>query len=187
MRRRREELILQPARLLREPDSLLLAFQELHPLVGEAALSLHLLAESRLRGLLADDPRSHPRELQVRADAGEQLAGREGLHQVIVGAGLQPLARRLVPCPSGQEDDRDVLRRLVRAERAEQLEAGQPRHHDVAQDEVGLLRLRDPQRRDPLPRRHDLEGAAEDARDVVTQVRVIVDEEDAPARRLAPQ
>ena len=40
---------------------------------------------------------AHAVELEVRADAGQQLAVREGLDEVVVGAGLEALDRGLVP------------------------------------------------------------------------------------------
>ena len=40
---------------------------------------------------------AQPRDLQARADAGEQLARREGLDQVVVGAGGEPLERASSP------------------------------------------------------------------------------------------
>src|SRR5438067_1697420 len=42
------------------------------------------------------DQPPHPVELEVRAHAGQQFAGREGLHQIVVGAGLQPFDGRVI-------------------------------------------------------------------------------------------
>jgi hypothetical protein len=53
------------------------------------------------------------RQLEPRADAGEELASRERLDQVIVGSRIEPLDARLLAGAGGQQDDRDVAQRVI--------------------------------------------------------------------------
>ena len=84
----------------------------------------------------------YPVEFEVRPDAGQQLAGRERLDQVVVGAGLQPLDGRVVARAGREHDHRDVHRGRVLAHGGEQAEAVEHRHHHVGQHEVGRRRRR---------------------------------------------
>src|SRR5690606_2455518 len=69
-----------------------------------------------------------------------ELVGAEGLGQVVVGARLHGLDRELGAAVGGHDDDQAVA--LLRAVALEELEARQPRHADVAQDDVGPELLR---------------------------------------------
>ena len=83
-----------------------------------------------------------PPQLELGLDARDQLARRERLDQVVVGARVQPFDARLV-AGARRQHDRPERRQCasVRAQRAQQLEAVQPGHHHVGQDQVGRVAL----------------------------------------------
>ena len=83
----------------------------------------------------------------MRADPGHQLARRERLGQVVVGAGIEPLDARL-PRPARAEADHGVSLRSASSARSalQQREAVEPRHHDVGEDQIGALPARRGQR-----------------------------------------
>ena len=74
---------------------------------------------------------------QRRPDAGDELRHLERLLDVVVGAGLEPDHDVDRVGPGGQHHDRDGRRP---ADRPADLEAVEPRQHDVEQDEVERLR-----------------------------------------------
>ena len=73
-----------------------------------------------------------------RLDAGHQLAGVEGLGHIVIGAQLQADDLVHVVGAGGEDDDGDVARL---AQLAADLEAVHLRHHDVEDDQVGLVGL----------------------------------------------
>src|SRR5260221_5791663 len=79
--------------------------------------------------------------LAQRLDLLEQVALGQRLGDVVLGALSQApdLVRLLVL--GGADDHRDVLGLFLARDRARRLEAVQPRHYHVHQDEVGLLAL----------------------------------------------
>ncbi|KAJ3049423.1 hypothetical protein HK102_012508, partial [Quaeritorhiza haematococci] len=93
---------------------------------------------------------------QQAADPAEQLDLVDGLGQEVVGPGLDPALEvgRLVE--GGDHQDQQVLGLGVGPELAADLEAGEPRHHDVEQQEVGLELLDDLQRLLAVARRADV-------------------------------
>ena len=76
----------------------------------------------------------------MRADAREQLAGRERLDEVVVGARVEAFDARLFAGARRQQHDRHVRRRGIGAQRREQPEAVEPRHHHVGEDEIRRVR-----------------------------------------------
>ena len=70
---------------------------------------------------------------QLGADAAEQLAHREGLGDVVVGADLEPDDLVDLGVLGGQDDDRHGA---ARAHVAADVEAARPRHHDVEDQQV---------------------------------------------------
>ena len=76
---------------------------------------------------------------QMGLDAHEQVAVVERLHQVVVGAGLEPDALVHDVAFRGQEDDRDAA--PARTHPLAHVVAVHARHHDVEQQQVGLLPL----------------------------------------------
>ena len=76
-------------------------------------------------------------------DARVQLAGRERLRDVVVGAGLEAGQLVLLFRAGRQHDDRDLLRPAVGPEAARELDAGDAGQHPVEQDEIGECGLDD--------------------------------------------
>ena len=102
------------------------------PVLGheETLLAAHHLA----RGLAA-----HARHLDIGRYPGQQLAGGERLDQIVVGAGVQPLDLGLLAGPRRQQDHRRAGQGCLAADRAQQVEPVQPRHHHIGQDQVRAL------------------------------------------------
>ena len=76
------------------------------------------------------------RPSKERLDAGDQLAGRERLGEVVVGSEFEPDdSVHLLPF-GREEEDRKAGRLLVPAEPPQDLEAGKARQHDVQNEEV---------------------------------------------------
>ena len=119
----------------------------------------------------------------LRLDARDQLARGERLDEIVVRAGLQPLDARLFAGTRRQQDHRHRLRPLVGAQALQQLEPVELRHHDVGDDHVGTVRLRRRQRGGAVAHRFDRPSVAEQARDVLAHVGVVVGHEDARRSR----
>src|SRR5512133_1148747 len=110
--------------------------------------SLTAAATSRSVGasLVVADPLDHV----------EQGQGGERLGEVVVGAGGQPLVAVAFLGLGGEHDDHDVAGVGVGLELAADLQAVQPRHHDVEQDQPGGLAPGHLQGLDPVGRLQDL-------------------------------
>ena len=78
------------------------------------------VAEARLAfAQIARRLAPHPRHLQVGVDPGDQLARRERLGQIIVGAGVQSFDARLFAGPRGEQDHRQIAQlRVARSSRS---------------------------------------------------------------------
>jgi hypothetical protein len=122
---------------------------------------------------------------QDRVDAGDELGGREGLDDVVVGAEAQPVdAVGLLPL-GGQQDDRHPRAAAV-AQRTHDLQPVDAGQHQVEHDEVrvpvggvrerGVAVGRDPRL---------VAGALEVAGDDLGDRRLVVDDEHAPAALVA--
>ncbi len=109
----------------------------------------------------------------------QQFAGREGLHKVVIGPGLQAFDGRLLTGAGREQDDGQHARRWPISDSLKQLEAVQPRHHHIADDQIGRLLLDLAQRRQPVPNGFDRVVRAEDARDIFQHICVIIDHEQA--------
>ncbi len=70
--------------------------------------------------------------------ARHQFARREGLGDVVVGAGFQPLDLVVLVALGREHDDGDGVGQLVALEAAGQFQAGGAGQHPVEQDEIGL-------------------------------------------------
>ena len=80
--------------------------------------------------------RGGARAAQDRADAGDELAGAERLHDVVVGAELEAQHAVGLVAAGGEHDHRHAL---VGAQLAQQVEARAVGEHDVEEHEVGAL------------------------------------------------
>ena len=90
---------------------------------------------------------------QLGADAAEQLAHREGLGDVVVGADLEPDHLVDLGVLGGEDDDRHGA---ARAHVAADVEAARPRHHDVEDQQVEGDAVAEQRRR---PRRRRRRGS----------------------------
>ncbi|GJE41573.1 hypothetical protein AEGHOMDF_0739 [Methylobacterium soli] len=160
-----------------------------HDVLGQAPHPVALarpLGHLRLQALveLAQHVRRLPPgagELQVRFHPRQELAGREGLRQVIVRAGAHPLDLRLLAGPSREQDDRDGAQGGVGAQGREQAEPVEARHHHVGENEVGGRGPRGPRGREGAravrDRLDDVAPAGEEPAHVVAHVGVVVGEQ----------
>ena len=80
-----------------------------------------------------------------------------------------------------QQNHRHGLHLLIRADGREQSKPIERRHHDVAQDQIGRLGLDAGERLATIAHRLDPVALAEDAREVLTHVGVVVDNQN-PSR-----
>src|SRR4029453_2631384 len=89
-------------------------------------------------------------------DHVEEGEGGEGLGEVVVGPGGQALVAVALLGLGGEHHDHDVAGVGVGLELAADLQAVQPRHHDVEQDQPGGLAPGHLQGLDPVGRLQDL-------------------------------
>ncbi len=121
-------------------------------------------------------------QFDVRADTGEKLASGEGLHEIVVRAALQSFDRGFFTCPRRQKDHGDIVNGRVGTQRSEESEAIEVRHHHIAEDESRLAKSRGLERGEPVVGHLDGVMRTQDASDVVAQVCIVVDHEDARGR-----
>ena len=125
-----------------------LALRAVLPLIGEAGQVVHERFELAAffvqlhadEHVVAFELLAQPLVGDVRADAGDDLVGVEGLGHIVHAAHFKAavlLARRF---HDGQEDDRDGLGFPVCLEAAADLEAVHFGHQDIEQDEIGPVR-----------------------------------------------
>ena len=128
-------------------------------------------------GALGLAPQS--RQLQLRGHAGEQLARAEGLDQIFIGAGLQTLDAGLLARTRRQQNHRHRARSLVAADGGQQSEAVQGWHHHVREDQIRRI-LADPVE-GGVSVGDDLDAIvpAENPREVVPHVRIVIGNQDA--------
>jgi hypothetical protein len=122
---------------------------------------------------------AHPGQLHAGPDPGQQLGGRERLHQVVVGARVQAFDRRLLPGPRGQQQHWHVGGARVGAQRGDQGQAVEPRHHHVADDQVGRTGPGGVERGPPVGDRGHLVAGPEQPPQIVAHVGVVVGDQDA--------
>ena len=129
---------------------------------------------------------AEPRHLEVRLDAGQQLAGAERLDQVVVGAGLHALDPALLAGAGRQQDDRHARACVgVGAQRASRPKpSSRGIMTSVSTRSGGFARAspRAPPRRRRPPRPRS--ARASSRRDVLAHVGVVVGQQDA---RRAPR
>jgi hypothetical protein len=122
---------------------------------------------------------------QLGAHAAEQLAHREGLGDVVVGADLEPDDLVDLGVLGGQEDDRHGA---ARAHVAADVEPARPRHHDVEDEQVVGDAVADPLGRLVAARRRGhLEALlGEGVADRVAHRGLVVGDQDAAAAHRPP-
>ena len=145
-----------------------------------------------VRDVIGDGPEagrllgSNLRLRQLALDRHEELLRRERFGDVAVGTGAQGGGRvRVVRLARGQYEDRRETGGLERAQTLDRFDAGNPRHHHVAEDEVWA---RPSGRFEPacaVRRADDVVQRFENALDVGAQVGVVVDAQHARACRSA--
>ena len=89
--------------------------------------------------------RFHRAEAELSPDTGLELGRVERFGDIVVGSGLHPLGQHLGAGPGGHQDDGDMLRGWVLLDRPAESVAVHAGHHDVAEDEVGVLGLKESQ------------------------------------------
>ena len=105
--------------------------------------------------------------------------GTERLGDVVVGAGVEALHQRLGLGLRGDEDDRCEPLAVAALDALARLEAVHPRHHDVEEHQIGLLRLERLDRVDSVRRLEDLVALRLELHPDGFHVRrVVVDNED---------
>ena len=141
-------------------------------------------SRSRLSCTSASSARSRPASRRARSsssdrpDPRDELEGGEGLDEVVVGARLEALDRRLFSGAGREHHDGHVRRGRVAAQRRQQSEPVQVRHHHVRQHEVGHGRPRPLDGRGAVGRGVDGVVVGEQRGDVAAHVGVVVDDED---------
>ena len=78
------------------------------------------------------------REVEICSDACDQLTGAEGLDQVVICAGRKSFDFSLVTGARGQEEHGDIAQFRILAQRREQSEAIELRHHHIRENQVRL-------------------------------------------------
>jgi hypothetical protein len=124
---------------------------------------------------------THPGELQMSADPCRELARRERLRQVIVGAGREPLDARLLTRPGRKENEGYRAERFLRPQGLEKRETVDSRHHDVGQQEIGPMARNGGQRLFPVSHRLDDVIRREQIVQVFPHIGVIVRDQNAGA------
>ncbi len=113
-----------------------------------------------------------------RSDAHQQLVAKERLLHEVDGAELHGLDRRVDRAEAGHHDERRVDAHV--AELAQDVDAREPRHPHVGQDDVEAVALRQLESlfagRDRL---HGVAGGAQHAAGALAHARIVVDEEDS--------
>jgi hypothetical protein len=130
---------------------------------------------------LLDDPELRTDELGIHP--GQQLTRAEGLDQVVVGAGLQPLAPRLLAGPGREHDHRQSAQRCIAADGGQELEAVHLRHHHVGQQEVGPGAADRGQRLRAVAHQLHLVAGLEHPTQVLAHVGVVVRDHDSSLAR----
>ena len=128
--------------------------------------------------------RSTLRAAEEGAHARDELVGAERLGEVIVGAELESHDSIRFFRAGRQHDDRQRGGRVVSTNRATDFEAVHLREHEIEDEQI--RRPRGDRRERLAPRRHDLRretGLPEIARDELSDVRVVFDDEDASGHR----
>jgi hypothetical protein len=113
-------------------------------------------------------------ELQLRADARDELPRREGLHEIVIGHSVQALYHRLLARASRKENSGHIAKLQVRAQGPQQREAVHPRHHDIRDDQVRRFTPRRLQSRLAVGNGFHFITALEQLAHIGTHIRVVI-------------
>ena len=160
-------------RLLQQPH-------QVFPVAAQVEMVLALARESRFALARIGAPRRSQR--QVRANLGDQLAGRERFHEVVVRSRGPSLAARLFAGTSRQHHHRQIAKRRVGPHRLQQSEAVQARHHDVGHEQVERRREERVHRRFAIRHGDHFPFFREQPHDVLAHVGVVFGDEESIAR-----
>src|SRR5690348_17085225 len=94
-------------------------------------LPCFLCLTSTLHELLAET-----RNLQLCLDAGEQLASREGLDEIVIGPGTQSLDGGLLTSSCREQDDRNRAGTSIGTQGCQQGKPIKARHHHIGENQV---------------------------------------------------
>ena len=122
----------------------------------------------------------------LRVDPRAQLTCGERLHEVIAGARLQAFDARLLAGTRRQQDHRDRGRGRICLQFLQQLEAVEPGHHHVGDDQRRRVTFHGLERRSSVRIGVDAPTIGQQAVHVLAHVHVVVGEDDAfdPGRRV---
>jgi hypothetical protein len=139
----------------------------------------------------ADDERSAPRlgpgAPQHRANARDQLARRERLDHVVVGAHLEAEHAIHLVTARGEHDDGQAPRRGILPQPAAHLEPVHLRQHEIEKHQVGRPPAREAEGLGPAPAVSHLVALALQVEDEeVPDVRLVLDDQHALGHGVAP-
>ena len=143
--------------------------------VGHRPETLLALAQG-----LCDLP-TDPRNGQGAIHPGQQLARREGLDQVVVGAPRQAFDASLLSSPGRQGDHGQVAQAVFVAHTADQAEAIQARHHHVGQQQIRTALAHGFECFEPVGHDHAVVLGPQKALHIGTHVGVVVRDQDVGA------
>ena len=146
--------------------------------LGEQRLELCRAQPERLLGGSAHVP-----ELEQRTDAGEQLSRRKRLDDIVVGTRVESLDPCFLAGARGQQQHGHAAQSFVGANRGQQPEAVQTRHHDVAENEIGRATTRGRERLLAVGHGLDHVVGSQQIAYVAAHVGVVVGEHDPRAER----
>ena len=131
-----------------------------------------------LRARLVGAP-MHLGRFHQRADAHQQLARAERLHQVVVGAPAETFDARFFAGARREENHRNRAQLRIRAQLADEPEPVEVRHHHVGDDEIGSARARGLERGLAVGDDLHVVVLGEQPPRVLAQVGVVVRQQDA--------
>src|SRR5688500_6140480 len=118
-------------------------------------------------------------DAEEAADAGEELELVDGLADEVIRAAFGCLLDVAELVEGGDHEDLDVAGLLVALERSADLEAAHAGHHDVQEDQVGVVLLDFFQRLDAVEGGDDLDGEGfEEGLEELDVLDVVIDDQD---------
>ena len=148
---------------------------------GIAEFGIRLFQFGKPRGLR--EALAFLRKMQVRANASEEFAGGEGLHQIIVGARGKAFDFRFLAGARREENDWNLACPGIGSQGAQQLKSIHPRHHNVRHYEIWRALARGAQGGLALRDRFHVVQTRKQSPHIITHVGIIVGEKDFASRR----